>query len=143
MALLRVSTLDVRREFPVVARILYPFARLAAASGGLLFGFSGTGAGDGGAGCLLPGHRQRAAARDLRHRALLRVSTLVSRGYLAGAGRIEHDTVREAAEGAGVFGVPSFIVDGELFWGREHLADIKDKLTASGRNPLDPKLPIC
>jgi hypothetical protein len=37
------------------------------------------------------------------------------RGYLVGAGRIEHDTVREAAEGADVFGVPSFIVDGELF----------------------------
>jgi 2-hydroxychromene-2-carboxylate isomerase len=47
------------------------------------------------------------------------------RSYLAGAGRIEHDTIREAAEAAGVFGVPSFIVEGELFWGREHLADIE------------------
>jgi predicted DsbA family dithiol-disulfide isomerase len=36
------------------------------------------------------------------------------RSYLAGAGRIEHDTVRESAEAAGVFGVPSFIVEGEV-----------------------------
>ena len=48
------------------------------------------------------------------------------RSYLAGAGRIEHDTVREFAEAAGVFDVPSFIAEGELFWGREHLADIRE-----------------
>ena len=59
------------------------------------------------------------------------------RSYLAGAGRIEHDTVRESAEAAGVFGVPSFIVEGELFWGREHLADIKEKLVPLARsNPV-------
>ena len=51
------------------------------------------------------------------------------RSFLTGAaGRIEHDAIRESAEAAGVFGVPSFIVDGELFWGREHLADIREKL---------------
>ncbi len=33
--------------------------------------------------------------------------------------------ISRAAEAAGVFGVPSFIVDGELFWGREHLADLR------------------
>jgi 2-hydroxychromene-2-carboxylate isomerase len=53
--------------------------------------------------------------------------------YLAGQGRIEHDTIRESAEAAGVFGVPSFIVDGELFWGREHLADIREKLRPLAR----------
>jgi len=36
--------------------------------------------------------------------------------------------VREA-EALGVFGVPSFIVDGELFWGREHLPDIRAVIT--------------
>jgi 2-hydroxychromene-2-carboxylate isomerase len=56
------------------------------------------------------------------------------RNYLAGAGRIEHDAIRQSAEAAGVFGVPSFIVEGELFWGREHLADIKEKLAPSTRN---------
>ena len=30
----------------------------------------------------------------------------------------------------GVFGVPSFIVDGELFWGSEHLPDIRAMLAA-------------
>ena len=55
------------------------------------------------------------------------------RSYLAGAGPIEHDTVREFAETAGVFGVPSFIVEGKLFWGSEHLADIREKLATSAR----------
>jgi 2-hydroxychromene-2-carboxylate isomerase len=48
--------------------------------------------------------------------------------YLAGEGRREHDAVREAAEAAGVFGVPSFLIDGELFWGREHLPDLRAML---------------
>jgi 2-hydroxychromene-2-carboxylate isomerase len=56
------------------------------------------------------------------------------RSYLADAGRIEHDAIRQSAEATGVFGVPSFIVDGELFWGREHLADIKEKLAPLTRN---------
>lgn len=30
----------------------------------------------------------------------------------------------EKAEADGIFGVPSFVVDGELFWGSEHLPDI-------------------
>jgi 2-hydroxychromene-2-carboxylate isomerase len=59
------------------------------------------------------------------------------RNYLAGAGRIEHDTIRQSAEAAGVFGVPSLIVDGELFWGREHLPDIKEKLAPlTHNNPI-------
>jgi 2-hydroxychromene-2-carboxylate isomerase len=56
------------------------------------------------------------------------------RSYLADAGRIEHDAIRQSAEADGVFGVPSFIVDGELFWGREHLADIKERLAPFTRN---------
>ena len=40
---------------------------------------------------------------------------------------------RESAETAGVFGVPTFIVEGELFWGREHLADIREKLATLAR----------
>ncbi|HUJ99876.1 MAG TPA: DsbA family protein [Stellaceae bacterium] len=48
--------------------------------------------------------------------------------YLAGAGRHEHDAIREAAEAAGVFGVPSFLIEGELFWGREHLPELREML---------------
>jgi 2-hydroxychromene-2-carboxylate isomerase len=63
------------------------------------------------------------------------------RSYLDGTGRIEHDTVPESAEAAGVFGVPSLIVDGELFWGREHLSDIPEKLAPLARsNRPDPVL---
>ena len=65
------------------------------------------------------------------------------RSYLAGAGRIEHDTVRESAEAAGVFGVPSFIIEGKLFWGREHLADIREKLAPLARSNPAQAAPSC
>jgi 2-hydroxychromene-2-carboxylate isomerase len=48
--------------------------------------------------------------------------------YLAGEGREELDRICRAAEALGVFGVPSFVIDGELFWGREHLPDIRAML---------------
>ncbi len=50
--------------------------------------------------------------------------------YLAGPGSREHDEIRIAAEAAGIFGVPSLIVDGELYWGREHLDDVRVRLGA-------------
>jgi len=50
--------------------------------------------------------------------------------FLAGKGRAEHDAIRSQAEAAGVFGVPSLVVDGELYWGREHLPDIRARLLA-------------
>src|SRR6516164_6912343 len=50
--------------------------------------------------------------------------------YLAGEGRAELEQVCHAAEANGVFGVPSFVVDGELFWGREHLPHIRALLAA-------------
>lgn len=43
-------------------------------------------------------------------------------------GREEVAAISRAAEAAGVFGVPSFVVNGELFWGREHLPDIRAML---------------
>ena len=49
--------------------------------------------------------------------------------YLA-EGRKEVERVGRAAEAQGVFGVPTFVLDGELFWGREHLADIRAMLAA-------------
>ena len=33
--------------------------------------------------------------------------------------------ISRSAEAIGVFGVPSFIVEGELYWGQEHLEDIR------------------
>lgn len=55
--------------------------------------------------------------------------------YLAAEGRREHDAICNAAEAAGVFGVPSLLIDGELFWGREHLSDIQKILTPRTPNP--------
>ncbi len=48
--------------------------------------------------------------------------------YVADEGRREVKEICRAAEAKGVFGVPTFVVDGELFWGREHLPDIRAML---------------
>jgi 2-hydroxychromene-2-carboxylate isomerase len=49
--------------------------------------------------------------------------------YLNGAGRREHDQLRKAAEDIGVFGVPSYVVNGELFWGAERIPRVRERLT--------------
>jgi 2-hydroxychromene-2-carboxylate isomerase len=46
----------------------------------------------------------------------------------AAEGREEVAAISRAAEANGVFGVPTFVVDSELFWGREHLPDIRAML---------------
>jgi len=48
--------------------------------------------------------------------------------YASGEGPAEVDRISRAAEAAGVFGVPTFVIDGELFWGNEHLPDIREIL---------------
>jgi 2-hydroxychromene-2-carboxylate isomerase len=56
--------------------------------------------------------------------------------YVAGAGRMLHDDMQRAIFAAGIFGVPSYIVAGELFFGREHLPMVRWLLTGSkGRAP--------
>jgi 2-hydroxychromene-2-carboxylate isomerase len=55
-------------------------------------------------------------------------------GYAAADGPREVERVCREAEEHGVFGVPSFIVDGELYWGREHLPDIREMLAAPARS---------
>ncbi|HEY6430822.1 MAG TPA: DsbA family protein [Acetobacteraceae bacterium] len=48
--------------------------------------------------------------------------------YVAGPGRGELAAIQRGAEDKGVFGTPSFLLDDELFWGNEHLRDIRDLL---------------
>jgi 2-hydroxychromene-2-carboxylate isomerase len=49
--------------------------------------------------------------------------------FAAHAGRQALKDVQDAAESRGVFGVPSFLLpDGELYWGREHLARLRELL---------------
>jgi 2-hydroxychromene-2-carboxylate isomerase len=47
----------------------------------------------------------------------------------ASEGRARVGAISREAEAAGVFGVPSFLLDGELFWGREHLPELRRMLT--------------
>ncbi|MBM4385898.1 MAG: DsbA family protein [Deltaproteobacteria bacterium] len=49
----------------------------------------------------------------------------------AGDGARELERVMEEAHARGVFGVPSFLLGGELFWGREHLPLIGERLAAT------------
>lgn len=56
-------------------------------------------------------------------------------GFLAwheGEGGRLHDEQRATAEAAGVFGVPSISVDGELFWGGDRLNLVAEKLGVAG-----------
>jgi len=49
--------------------------------------------------------------------------------FLEGEGRYLLRQIQLEAEAAGVFGVPSFLLeDGDLFWGREHLPRIREIL---------------
>jgi 2-hydroxychromene-2-carboxylate isomerase len=48
----------------------------------------------------------------------------------ADQGRAQVAAISRSAEDAGVFGVPSFLLDGELFWGGEHLPAIREMLAS-------------
>ena len=48
--------------------------------------------------------------------------------YLDGAGPARYAQLQRDAESAGVFGVPSYVIDGELFWGLERLPRVREKL---------------
>lgn len=53
--------------------------------------------------------------------------------YVDGDGYRELEAIQTEAEAMGVFGVPGYVVDGEFFWGREHLPLIEEGLTARAR----------
>ncbi len=43
-----------------------------------------------------------------------------------------YDTYTQEAIDAGVFGVPSFVIDGEMFWGQDRLDFVQRKLSVEG-----------
>lgn len=51
-------------------------------------------------------------------------------GFIDSEGRHELDRICGQAEELGVFGVPTFVVDGELFWGGDRLWMVREKLLA-------------
>src|SRR5579872_4252458 len=59
------------------------------------------------------------------------------REYALGEGRALHETIQTAAFDAGIFGVPTYIIDGEKFFGREHLPRVRWMLTGRVGAPPD------
>ena len=53
-------------------------------------------------------------------------------GFLAGEGGAEHDRLRGEAEASGVFGVPTFVFEGELFWGGDRIGLLRERLDEKG-----------
>jgi hypothetical protein len=53
-----------------------------------------------------------------------------------------HERIRAEAEARGAFGVPTFVLDDELFWGREHLALIRLRLVELGLARADAEHPL-
>lgn len=52
--------------------------------------------------------------------------------FFAGEGGAEHDRLRSEAEASGVFGVPTFAFDGELFWGGDRIDLLRERLDEKG-----------
>ena len=52
--------------------------------------------------------------------------------FLEGDGGAEHDRLRAEAEASGVFGVPTFIFDGEMFWGGDRIGLLRERLDEKG-----------
>src|SRR5262245_7536714 len=48
--------------------------------------------------------------------------------FLSGEGKQLHDRLRAEAEAKGVFGVPSYLVDDELFWGTERIERVRERI---------------
>ena len=56
--------------------------------------------------------------------------------YLNGAGRIEHDDLQEKILDLGYYGVPTYVIDGEVYFGRQHLPRVRWHLAGrKGRLP--------
>ena len=53
--------------------------------------------------------------------------------YANGPCRAEHDSIIDEAERIGVFGVPTFVLDGELFWGADRIGLLCERLEEKRR----------
>lgn len=52
--------------------------------------------------------------------------------WIAGPGGALHDEIVAQAEAAGIFGVPTYVVEGEIYWGGDRLPMVIDHLDAIG-----------
>jgi 2-hydroxychromene-2-carboxylate isomerase len=55
--------------------------------------------------------------------------------FLIGEGGMQHDRLRNEAEASGVFGVPTFVFDNELFWGGDRIGLLRERLDEKGVPP--------
>ncbi|MEH6548259.1 MAG: DsbA family protein, partial [Sneathiella sp.] len=53
------------------------------------------------------------------------------RAFLEGEGRIRHDDIKREAEMQGVFGVPSFLFEGEQFWGYDRIDMLRERIAST------------
>ncbi|MCZ6558548.1 MAG: DsbA family protein [SAR324 cluster bacterium] len=51
--------------------------------------------------------------------------------FLAGAGREMHDRILAEARAMGVFGVPTFVWEGEMFWGTDRMDMLRERIAES------------
>jgi len=51
--------------------------------------------------------------------------------FAEGEGRRELERITHEAEATGVFGVPTFVIDGEVFWGGDRIWMVREKLAAA------------
>ncbi len=92
------------------------------------------------AGCFRPYHDtvfERFFLRDLDIEQTDLITEVLERAgadtsgfeaYLTGEGRAELDKIHDEALAQGVFGVPSFIVDEELFWGHDRVEWVRERI---------------
>ena len=52
--------------------------------------------------------------------------------YLDKDGRVELEAIQQRADADEIFGVPIFIVEGEMFWGHDRIPLLEEKLKAMG-----------
>ena len=52
--------------------------------------------------------------------------------YVNGPARAEHDRIIDEAESIGVFGVPTMVFNGELFWGGDRIGLLRERLDEKG-----------
>jgi 2-hydroxychromene-2-carboxylate isomerase len=65
------------------------------------------------------------------------VETQGFQAYAQGSGRVMHDDMQKDIFDAGIYGVPTYIVEEEMFFGREHLPMIDWILQGRRGNPPD------
>ena len=75
----------------------------------------------------------------------IELAGVTSHGFEAwavGRGRIEHDSQQAAIFAAGIFGVPSYVVQDQTFFGREHLPQVRALLQSGEPADMDVANPL-